>query len=129
MLLKKIPLCVSDKSKQKSFIDHVQKKGGWVPGPVYNREIDWNTTLPKNAGKFKKSPRYVIADEIINSHKHKEKSVPGPNHYKEDLAWRKKSKIERATGNYNYKDKRASFIDEQVNQRHINPSPDKYEKV
>ena len=84
MLLKKIPLCVSDKSKQKSFIDIVQKKGGWVPGPVYNRDIDWNNVLPKNAGKFKKSPRYVIADEIINSHKHKEKSVPGPNHYKED---------------------------------------------
>ena len=56
----------------------------WVPGPVYNREIDWQKHIPGNKGKFLKKPRYTATDDIYNLAKSKEKSVVAPNHYKED---------------------------------------------
>ena len=54
----------------------------WIPGAgTYKRTYDWTTQLPKNNGKFKKSPRYVIAEEIQNMSKKKERTSPGPAFY------------------------------------------------
>lgn len=106
------------------------KKNAWVPGPNYNREIDWNKTLPTNTGRFMKKPRYTITDDIYNKAKSKEKSVVGPNHYKENEQWSKaatKRKVE--VGSYKWKDKRQSFVEESANQLMEVPSPDKYEKI
>ena len=62
MLMKKIPFGKSNKEKGSSFAEQVMKKKAWVPGPIYKREIDWATTLPKNNGKFFKAPRITYSD-------------------------------------------------------------------
>ena len=89
MLQKKIPLGISSKEKNMSFAEQVMKKKAWVPGPIYNREIDWNKTIPKNTGKFLRKARDTVTDDIYTKAKSKEKSVVGPNHYKEDEQWSK----------------------------------------
>ena len=60
------------------------KKKSWVPGPIYNREIDWKTHIPEKHGRFMKTARNTITDDIFIKSKFKEKCVVGPNHYKED---------------------------------------------
>lgn len=84
MLLKSIPLGLADKSKNPSFAERIMKKNSWVPGPIYNRDIDWKTHIPKNHGRFMKTARNTTTDDIYIRSKFKEKCVVGPNHYKED---------------------------------------------
>ena len=106
------------------------KKKQWVPGPIYNREIDWNKTIPTNTGKFMKKARYTVTDDIYNKAKFKEKSVVGPNHYKEDEQWHKAAtKRKCSLGNFKWKDKRQSYVENAANCQLTFPSPDKYEKI
>jgi hypothetical protein len=46
MLLKRIPFGKPAKGKNISFTEQVMKKSAWVPGPKYDREIDWKKSLP-----------------------------------------------------------------------------------
>ena len=106
------------------------RKTSWVPGPIYNRDIDWNKTIPANTGKFLKKVRYTVTDDIYQKSKSKEKSTPAPNHYKEDEQWHKastKRKIE--VGCHKWNDKRQSYIENTSNLLAECPSPDKYEKI
>ena len=100
MLLKKVPNGKAAKNAKHSFADEIVLKANKqmkfqnkteIPGPArYNKDIDWNKQLPKNTGKFKRSQRYLLSDEIINKSKVKEKSVPGPSHYS-SWQWMNKS--------------------------------------
>lgn len=128
MLMKKIPMGLSSKEKNFTFAEQIQKKKAWVPGPIYNREIDWKTNIPKNKGQFMKSARNTFTDDIFIRSKFKEKSVVGPSHYNEDKQWNNKSSQKKPTGNYKFGDKRASFI-EQPSHQLLSPSPDKYKSV
>lgn len=59
-----------------------------IPGPSnYIKLNDWNAALPRNAGKFKKSARVMLATEIINNAKMKERTSPGPAAYNQEQ-WR-----------------------------------------
>ena len=82
--MKKVPFGFTDKEKNLTFAEQIQKKKAWVPGPIYNRDIDWKTHIPPTKGKFMKSARNTFTDDIFIRSKFKEKSVVGPNHYKED---------------------------------------------
>ena len=54
-----------------------------------------------------KKARYTVTDDIYNKAKFKEKSVVGPNHYKEDEQWHKAAtKRKCSLGNFKWKDKR-----------------------
>lgn len=128
MLLKKIQFGTSSKEANKSFIEQVIKKKAWVPGPIYKRDIDWNTNLPKFDGKFKQTKRYLISDDIINKHKKKETSVPGPNHYI-STQWANSSKKAQPRGIYQTKGERTSFVMQPSAILENVPSPDRYEKV
>ena len=130
MLLKTPNLGYVEKSKNTCFVDRASKQMSWVPGPIYNREIDWSKQLKATNGRFLKSPRYSIAGEIERLSKIKEKSVVGPNHYKEDEQWHKEGKKRKVSvGNFLWKDKRHSYIENSANQQIKNPSPDKYNKI
>jgi hypothetical protein len=43
MLLRKNQFGQTAKETNKSFIEQVMKKKAWVPGPIYKRDINWNT--------------------------------------------------------------------------------------
>ena len=109
--MKKIPLGLSDREKNLSFAEKVMKKKSWVPGPIYNREINWKTHIPQTHGRFMKTARNTITDDIYIRSKFKEKSVVGPNHYKEDQQWPKKSSQKKPIGSYKFTDKRQSFVE------------------
>ena len=100
-----------------------------MPSPDrYPKEIDWNSSLPKQTGKFLKKKRYTQADEIEIKSKFKEKSVPGPSHYNNNQ-WKKNSQIERAIGNYNQQDLRVTFTEDFSTKLIQNPPPNKYESI
>ena len=81
-LMKKIKGGKVDKEQTSSFLEQHMKSKKWIPGPVnYIRTTDWSTVLPKDNGKFKKSPRVMISTEIIKNNAQKEKSSPGPAAY------------------------------------------------
>ena len=80
--MKKIQGGQVDKTKASSFLETHMKSKAWIPGPVnYIKEVDWNKVLPADNGKFKKSKRIMLAEEIIKNGQHKEKSSPGPAFY------------------------------------------------
>lgn len=84
MLMKKVPFGHSDKTTNQSFIDQVKKSKNWVPGPVYNRAIDWEKEIPVNTGKFKRKPRDTVTDDVFHLSKFREKSNPSPDKYLTD---------------------------------------------
>lgn len=77
------------KEKNLTIFGQIQKKKAWVPGPIYNRDIDWNTNIPPTKGRFMKTARNTFTDDIFLRSKFKEKSVVGPSHYQEDKQWNK----------------------------------------
>ena len=81
--MKKVYNGRTDQNKLSSFIDVQQKKKNWVPGsPTYKNHVEFGEDQALYRQKFKKKPRYLIADDIINASKKKETSVPGPSEYK-----------------------------------------------
>ena len=64
MLLKKVTHGKILKGKFVTFAEEIMNKKKWVPGPIYVKQENWHTRLPKNLGKFKTQERVTVAGEI-----------------------------------------------------------------
>ena len=66
------------KQKNTSFTESVIKQKGMLPSPdKYTTQANWTNAIPGRKGKFLKSPRTLIAQQIMKN-KHK---TPGPGAY------------------------------------------------
>ena len=83
------------KAKLPNFAEIEAKRKSFVPGPPnYNTTLDWSKdNIKGNRGRFLKSPRMTIAQEII---KNKDKGTPSPGQY-DSLQWKNH---ERVIGNF-----------------------------
>ena len=61
--------------------------------------------------------------------KKKEKSTPGPSHYKEDKQWKRHSSVSRLIGNYSLHEKRHSMFQQKALETFNYPSPIKYKNI
>ena len=74
----RVPGAKFDKQKNVSFTESIAKHKSVVPSPdKYVTVNDWKQAVPGNKGRFLKSQRLLIAQEIIND-KHK---TPGPGSF------------------------------------------------
>lgn len=128
MLQKKAPFGMSNKEKNPSFGEQMQKKKGWVPSPdKYNLGYDWLTNSPKRAGEFLKKPRQTFSDEIIQ--RTLKANGPSPASYDVDKKWKTHSNQKKTTGNYTYREEIITFVGEASNVKDYVPASNKYDKV
>lgn len=64
-----------DKAKIQSCIQKEVTSKSFIPGASYNTTFDWSTMIKGDKGKFLKSPRLTVTEEII---KKKSKASPSP---------------------------------------------------
>lgn len=84
--------------------------------------------MPKNRGKFKKSPRITVTTEVLDQGKRKERTSPGPAAY-DQSRWRSLHGKKKPLGAAQQTDSRVNFTEDYVAPLKANPSPDKYTKV
>lgn len=113
----RVPGAKWDKQKNISFTEAVTRNKSIVPSPdKYVAVPDWKNALPGNKGRFLKSSRIMIAQEIIND-KHK---TPGPGSFTGEP----KRKVE---GNYNGKEQKVCNFIETANWHSMQSQSPKYD--
>ena len=73
-----------NKANPKNFAEIQANQHKFVPGPIYNVEVDWQKDFPHNKGRFLKAERTIPEQQATK----KEKITPSPSVYNNLEAWK-----------------------------------------